>query len=334
MQHSASVSATHVPVLLDEVVAILCPLLEQRRSGRFVDATFGRGGHARALLARLSPDARLLVMDRDPAAVDQARALADTDSRVLVRHAAFGDLGEIVPAVFDGQSVDGLLLDIGVSSPQLDDAGRGFSFMRDGPLDMRMDTSRGISAAQWLAAADDAEIAGVLRDYGEERHARRIATAIVREREHAPVDRTLRLASIISECLPRQRASRSGRDAGAARAPHPATRSFQAIRIFVNQELRELERALHGGLDLLADGGRMLVISFHSLEDRIVKRFFRSHFNPPRPSRHRPVAEDAEAPLLSRVEGPLRPSQAELARNPRARSACLRWAEKRAVGQS
>jgi 16S rRNA (cytosine1402-N4)-methyltransferase len=245
----------HIPVLRDAVLAGLDP----HPAGRYLDGTFGRGGHASALLDRLGPEGRLLVMDRDPAAVEAAHARFDADPRVAIRHANF-DAMAAWDAVRAG--VDGILLDLGVSSPQLDDAARGFSFQSDAPLDMRMDTTTGETAAEFLARAGEAEIADVLYRYGEERMCRRIAHAIVARRAQAPVRTTQALAALVERVLGRRE-----------RHKHPATRTFQALRLRVNDELGSLERALPAAVSVLKPGGRLVVISFHSLEDRIVKTF-------------------------------------------------------------
>ena len=303
----------HAPVLLDEAIDALAV----RAAGFYVDATFGRGGHAAAVLARLGERGRLLVIDRDPQAVAAARDRLGGDRRVDVRQSSFSRLGE---ALAGAPAADGILFDLGVSSPQLDDPARGFSFLRDGPLDMRMDPALGESAAQWLARASEKEIADVIFRYGEDRHARRIARAIAAARTEAPIATTGRLAEVISRAVPRREPGK-----------HPATRTFQALRIHVNAELDEIAAALPQAVDRLAPGGRLVVISFHSLEDRIVKRFLRSA------SRDDPawaglpqVPEHARARL--RRLGPARfPTEAEVARNPRARSAVLRAAERLAA---
>jgi 16S rRNA (cytosine1402-N4)-methyltransferase len=292
--------------------------LAVREEGTYLDGTFGRGGHARGVLDRLGPGGRLLVMDKDPEAIAAAMHLADADPRVAVRRASFAQLGD-----WDATAagLDGVLLDLGVSSPQLDVAERGFSFGKDGPLDMRMDPDAGESAAQWLARADEREIADVLFTYGEERQSRRIARTIVARREEAPLLRTAQLAELIASVMPR----------GDSRI-HPATRSFQAIRIFINRELLDLEAGLAAALDRLKPGGRLAVISFHSLEDRIVKRFMARHAKAPPANRRMP--EIAFTPLLRLLGGAQKAGPAELAANPRARSAVLRVAEKLADHQA
>ena len=299
----------HIPVMLDEVLEGLA----LRENGRYLDGTFGRGGHARAILARLSDEGRLFLMDRDPTAIAVAEAGLATDPRVSLRHDNFATMGEWI--ALEG-GLDGILLDLGVSSPQLDDASRGFSFMADAPLDMRMDTTRGISAADFLAEADEAEIADVLWTFGEERFSRRIARAIVERRATAPVLRTGELAELVARCVGRREPGKN-----------PATRTFQALRIRVNAELESVERGLAAALELLKVGGRLAVISFHSLEDRTVKQFIRGHEGRVQGSRRAPPAE-ARTARLKPVGKAIFPSDAEVARNPRARSAVLRIAEK------
>ncbi|MFO1361117.1 MAG: 16S rRNA (cytosine(1402)-N(4))-methyltransferase RsmH [Burkholderiales bacterium] len=302
--------ASHRTVLRAEAVEALA----LKPDGVYVDATFGRGGHSRAILARLGPAGRVIALDRDPAAVAAARAL--DDARFAVRHARFAQLKEVL----DGagvQAVDGVLFDLGVSSPQLDEAQRGFSFRVDAPLDMRMDPGRGEPAAGWLARATEAEIRGVIKNYGEERFAGPIAKAIVAARTREQLERTVQLARIVAAAV-------RTREVG----QNPATRTFQALRIHVNQELEELSLALPQALALLRPGGRLAVISFHSLEDRIVKRFLRSHARPEVPERLPLRATEMPSPRLRLVGRPVRPSAAEVAVNPRARSAILRVAEK------
>jgi 16S rRNA (cytosine1402-N4)-methyltransferase len=300
---------SHLPVLWQEVM----DALRVRGDGRYLDGTYGRGGHARGVLDRLGPDGRLLVMDKDPVAIANAQALAAGDARVAVRRGSFADLAMWSEA---DAGLDGVLLDLGVSSPQLDEAGRGFSFRNDGPLDMRMDNESGESAAQWLARADEREIADVLWTYGEEKLSRKIARGIVHARKETPITRTAQLAELI--------ASMVGRGAGKI---HPATRSFQAIRIFINRELEDLERGLDAAHARLKPGGRLAVISFHSLEDRIVKQFIAARAKPPAGNRRMPV-EQAFTPTLRDEGGAIRAGEAETVANPRARSAVLRVAEK------
>lgn len=301
----------HVPVLLEEAVTAL----NIRADGIYVDATFGRGGHSRAILAQLGERGRLLALDRDPAAVSVGETW--DDPRFAIFHAAFSRLAEV--ACEQGvTAVDGVLFDLGVSSPQLDTPQRGFSFRYEAPLDMRMDTSRGQSAADWLNSADEDEIARVIRDYGEERFAKQIARAVVAARGSKPFTTTRELAELVASVV---RTREPGQD--------PATRTFQAVRIHVNRELEEIEQALPQGVDLLREGGRLAVISFHSLEDRLVKRFMRAEAEGERLPPEIPVRSDALRPgRLKLVSKAIRAGQAEVAANPRARSAVLRVAEK------
>ncbi len=310
---SMATDYTHRPVLLDEVVAAL----GIRPDGVYVDATFGRGGHTQAIMERLGAQGRLIAIDKDPQAVQTAQARWGNDSRFVVQQGAFAMLEQWVVAQGVAGKVSGVLLDLGVSSPQLDDSARGFSFLRDGPLDMRMDPTQGESAAAWLARATERDIADVLHHYGEERHAKRIARAIVSARQESPIDTTGQLAKIVATAHPAWEVDK-----------HPATRAFQAIRIYINGELEELEAALPQALRVLMPGGRLAVISFHSLEDRLVKRFMRDAARggdfPP----GLPVTADAFHPQLRVMGKAQRASAAELAANPRARSAVLRVAEK------
>ena len=308
-----SAAELHRPVLLQEAVEGLAV----RADGVYVDATFGRGGHSRAILAKLGGQGRLLALDRDPQAYAAGRELAAADARFTVYRAAFSMLERIATEAGVSGRVDGVLLDIGVSSAQLDDPGRGFSFTQAGPLDMRMDPEHGESAAQWLGHASEQDIAHVLFTLGEERHARRIAKAIVSERITNPITDTLQLAELVSRAAPR-------RD----RHKHPATRSFQAIRIFINRELEELTSCLEQCLKVLAPAGRLAVISFHSLEDRIVKRFIRDHSRMPAPDPRAPWLEPQGKPQLKPVGKAILPSKTEIASNPRSRSAVLRLAER------
>ncbi len=303
----------HAPVLLDEVMEHL----EVREGGVYIDCTFGRGGHSRAILARLGDAGRLLAIDRDPEAAQAAAALGTRDGRVLAEHGRFSGLGDMVQSRGWEGRIDGVLFDLGVSSPQLDDPARGFSFSSDGPLDMRMDPRSGPSAAQWLSRAGRDEIASVLYTYGEERHARRVARAIVAAREIATIATTQRLAEVVAAATPRS-----------AERRHPATRAFLALRLKINQELEELAAALPQALEVLGGGGRLLVIAFHSLEDRIVKRFLRDEARPSRPPRQFPVPAQEPPARLRLIAGPIRPPAAEVARNPRCRSAVLRVAER------
>lgn len=302
----------HQTVLLQEAVEALVTA----PGGFYVDGTFGRGGHSRALLSCLDREGRLLAVDKDPAAARVAEELAAVDGRFQFLHGSFAELPTAL-AARGVAAVNGILLDLGVSSPQLDEAERGFSFQHDGPLDMRMDTSRGETAAEWLATAAEAEIARVLREYGEERFAKRIAGAIVRARAEAPIERTSQLSRIVSEANPRWEKHK-----------HPATRAFQAIRIQVNGELTDLATLLDGALDMLCIGGRLVVISFHSLEDRLVKRYMRDLARGDALPPGVPVRDAALNRRLRLVGKAVRAGEAEVAANPRARSAIMRIAEK------
>ncbi len=308
--------AEHTPVLLDEVLAGLAVQAE----GRYCDATFGRGGHSAAILARLGPAGRVCAIDRDPEAIAAGRARFADEPRLALVRGPFGRLEELVRAVGWEGGLQGVLLDLGVSSPQLDEATRGFSFMQDGPLDMRMDNESGSSAAQWLARAGEREIADVLFTLGEERFARRIARAIVAARATAPIQTTRRLAELVAAAVPTREPGK-----------HPATRTFQAIRIHVNRELEEAQAALPQAVGLLAPGGRLCVISFHSLEDRLVKRFMRREAQGDPVYAGLPDVPAHARPRLRLVGGAVMPGAAEVASNPRARSAVLRVAERLAA---
>ena len=298
----------HTTVLLDEAVDALLGGAGPEPAGTWVDATFGRGGHSRRILLRLGPQGRLVAFDKDPEAIHEATRI--TDARFSIRHEGFRHLADLPPG-----SAAGVLMDLGVSSPQIDSPERGFSFRFDGPLDMRMDTTRGESVAQWLTTAEVQQIAEVIRDYGEERFAGPIAKAIVsRRQERGPVATTLELAELVAGAV-------KTREPG----QNPATRTFQAVRIFVNAELEELEQALKGCLHVLQPGGRLVVISFHSLEDRIVKQFIARHSKAV-VDRRAPFAEPP--PTLLRALGRVRASEAEVAANPRSRSAVMRVAER------
>jgi 16S rRNA (cytosine1402-N4)-methyltransferase len=308
---SAAAPVAHQPVLLAEAVAALA----LRPDGIYVDATFGRGGHSRAILAQLSAAGRLIALDRDPAAIAAGKAIQD--ARFSLIHAAFSRLDEVLTAQGVAQ-VDGILLDVGVSSPQLDDPSRGMSFRFDAPLDMRMDTTQGETAADFLARAEQHQIEGVIREYGEERFAHALAKALVAARSEQRISSTRQLAALVAAVV---RTREPGQ--------HPATRTFQALRIFINRELEELSLTLPQALCRLQPMGRLVVISFHSLEDRIVKRFLRDAASPPQPPKGVPVrAADLPAPTLRLVGKPMRASAAEVATNPRARSAVMRMAEK------
>ena len=300
----------HTTVLLNEAVDSLLNGADTA-TGTFVDATFGRGGHSRRILERLGPQARLIAFDKDPEAIAEAGRLGD--ARFSIRHEGFRHLAEL-PA----GSATGVLMDLGISSPQIDNPARGFSFRFDGPLDMRMDTTRGESVAQWLAGADVQQIAEVIRDYGEERFAVQVAKAIVaRREERGPITSTAELADVVAGAVKTRESGQS-----------PATRTFQALRIFINAELEELQQALEASLHVLRPGGRLVVISFHSLEDRIVKQFIAQH-SKDEYDRRAPFA--APKAMKLRALGRVRPSEAEVAGNPRARSAIMRVAERTEV---
>ncbi|WP_148254667.1 16S rRNA (cytosine(1402)-N(4))-methyltransferase RsmH [Aidingimonas lacisalsi] len=302
----------HASVLLDGAVDTLI----HDPDGTYIDGTFGRGGHARAILQRLSPDGRLIAIDRDPDALAAAHAI--DDPRFTIVAGEFADLAEVAERHDVMQQVAGVLLDIGVSSPQLDDPERGFSFLRDGPLDMRMDPSRGESAAQWLAHASESEMSRVFKTFGEERYAKRIARAIARRRREQPFERTQDLAAVVKTAHP---AWEKGK--------HPATRVFQALRIQVNAELDQLEAGLDAALEALASGGHLVVISFHSLEDRRVKRFIRKHVRgDTHLPRGMPIRDEELARRLEMLGKARRPSDVEVDENPRARSAVMRAARK------
>jgi 16S rRNA (cytosine1402-N4)-methyltransferase len=304
---------THEPVLAQEAVDALAT--ERNPEGVFVDATFGRGGHAKRILERLGQRARLIALDRDAEAIAAGRAMGD--ARLTLVHAPFSRLAHVLDEERCGP-VAGVLLDLGVSSPQLDDPSRGFSFRGDGPLDMRMDTTTGLPASEWLAAADEGEIREVIKGYGEERFAKQIAKAIVAARAGGPITRTRQLADLVGQAV---RTREPGQD--------PATRTFQALRIHLNQELEELSLVLPQALDTLAAGGRLAVISFHSLEDRVVKNFMRDAARPGRLPERLPVrAAELPAPRMRLVGKAVRPGTDEVRANPRARSATLRVAEK------
>ena len=305
----------HVPVLEEAAV----DALNVRENGIYLDATFGLGGHARRILERLGPHGLLIALDADPEAIAFGERTFGNEPRLRLVRCNFRDLDSVARDLASGSGVDGILMDLGVSSPQLDSAERGFSFRHDGPLDMRLDPETGISAADWLAEVDEAELVEVLSTLGEERFARRIARAIVDARQQTPIRTTAALAAIIERAVP----------AGAAQASriHPATRSFQAIRIAINGELEALDEALEAAIDSLAPGGRLVVISFHSLEDRRVKRALRAASQPPPASRRMPSAPSFR-PRLKTVGKLVRPSESEAADNPRARSARMRVGER------
>lgn len=307
---------SHQTVLLQEAVANLIT----DPSGSYVDGTFGRGGHSRLILEKLAPGARLLVIDKDPEAIREAEKLAEEDSRVFVQRGSFAEL----PAHLRNlgwEEVDGVLLDLGVSSPQLDDPARGFSFMRNGPLDMRMDPDAGISASEWLQVTPEQEIARVLWEYGEEKFSRRIAKNIVAARQEQRIATTGELANLVDNAVPRKEKHK-----------HPATRTFQAIRIHLNRELEDLEAALTVTADLLARQGRLVVISFHSLEDRRVKRFMRSRSQPPVLPRGLPVTGVGGDPEFRLIGKAVKASEPELKVNVRSRSAIMRIMERKRKG--
>lgn len=307
---------THVPVLLEEVLAAL----RLRTDGRYLDATFGRGGHTAEVLARLGPQGRVVALDRDPQAVAAGRARFGAEPRVQLLHAHFGHLRNVLSGVGVGAGFDGVLFDLGVSSPQLDDAERGFSFYQDGPLDMRMDNSTGITAAAWLAKISERDLTRVLFEFGEERFAKRIARFIDQRRRQAPITTTGQLAAVVAEAVPRREPGK-----------HPATRTFQAIRIAVNGEFDELQQALDQTVELLAPGGRLCAISFHSLEDRIIKQFMQKQSQDDPMYAGLPNIPPEARAKLKRIGRAVHPSAAEIAANPRARSAVLRIAEKAAA---
>ena len=307
----------HETVLLNEAVAAL----DIKENGVYIDATFGRGGHSAEIIKQLGPDGRLLLIDKDPLAIAFAKEIYKDDKRVLVWQGSFKDFPDALRSV-GIEKADGLLLDLGVSSPQLDDASRGFSFMRDGELDMRMNPGMGESAAEWLGKASAEEIANVLYQYGDERFSRRIASTIVEKRAVTPISTTLQLAEIIASCIPKKVQRKE-------LGKHPATRSFQAIRIYINRELEDLIECLDNSKEYLAAKGRLVVISFHSLEDRIVKRFLRAQSSAPKIPRGLPVMDDQLfIPAFKLVGKPIKPSSEEVKVNTRSRSAIMRIGER------
>ena len=313
-------SPAHVTVLASEATSALLG----RADGVYVDCTFGRGGHTRRLLAQLVPTARVIGIDRDPEAIAAGRALAQSDPRFSIHHARFSELPDVLrDCGIESASVDGILADLGVSSPQIDQAERGFSFAKDGPLDMRMDTTRGESAAEWLARATEQEIRGVIRDYGEERFAQGIARQIVAARSTGGLQRTRQLAELVGQSV-------RSREPG----QHPATRTFQAIRIFVNRELEEVEALLPQAVKALRPGGKLVVIAFHSLEDRIVKRFMAHEAKADHLPSKLPIrAYEVDTATLTIAGKPVKASAEEVTANPRARSAIMRVAQKRASAE-
>jgi len=305
---------SHISVLLDEAIQALAI----DPDGIYIDCTFGRGGHSTQILSQLSDKGRLIAIDRDLTAIEAAEKFKD-DPRFKIEHFGFAELGNIAQSNDVKGKVSGILFDLGVSSPQLDVAERGFSFMNDGPLDMRMDTTRGETAAQWLARADVEDISWVLRTFGEEKHAWRIANAIVDTREESPLTRTGELAALIKKTAPHREIKK-----------HPATRSFQAIRMYINSELDQIEKALASSLDVLKTEGRLAVISFHSLEDRLVKQFMKKHSQGRQVPRGMPIseAELQKGKKLNLVGRKTKPTKDEVTRNVRSRSSVLRVAER------
>lgn len=309
---NSNAGSAHLTVLLDEAVDALV----SDTSGVYIDGTFGRGGHSRKILETLTAEGRLLGVDKDPEAIQSGEALKKEDDRFSIYHGSFKEL-DIAASEQGWNGVTGILLDLGVSSPQLDDASRGFSFLNDGPLDMRMNPEKGLSAEQWIAYADVKEITMVLKEYGEERFAKRIATAIVEARDKGVIDTTAKLQKIVAEANP---AWEKGKN--------PATRAFQAIRIKVNDELTDLEAVLETASASLKPGGRLVVISFHSLEDRMVKRFMRNKVKGNEPPAGVPVREDQIERNFALVGKAVKPSKQEVERNVRSRSAVMRVMEK------
>jgi 16S rRNA (cytosine1402-N4)-methyltransferase len=306
----------HTPVLLEEVLAAL----QVREAGRYLDATFGRGGHTAAILERVGKEGRVVAIDRDPDAIRAGEERFAGDGRLMLVNGPFSQLAQVATQAGLAGGFDGVLLDLGVSSPQLDNSARGFSFAQDGPLDMRMNNASGMTAADWLNRAPEREIARVIREYGEERFAKRIAHAIVNARSQQPLSRTLQFAEIVAAAVPMREPGK-----------HPATRTFQAIRIQVNQEFAEIEAALEGSLVALAPQGRVCAISFHSLEDGIVKRFMQKHSQEDPVYAGLPEVPAHARPKLRRIGRAIHPSDAEISRNPRARSSIMRVAERMAA---
>jgi len=305
--------AAHTTVLLHEAVDALVTDID----GFYVDGTFGRGGHVAELLGRLSGQGSVLAIDKDPQAISAGQERFAEDARLQLFHGSFADLQNVAAEMGKTGDISGVLLDLGVSSPQLDQAERGFSFMRDGPLDMRMDTSRGMSAAEWIATADEQDIARVIKEYGEERFARRMASAVVKERVKAPITGTVQLAGILAAAHPAWE-----------RGKHPATKAFQAIRIFINRELEDLEDLLAQVIDNLKVGGRLVIISFHSLEDRRVKRFIRDQEQGIKLPKNLPIRDVDRGVRLVKVGKAIKPDVTEVDGNIRSRSAVMRIAER------
>ncbi len=310
-------SDAHVPVLLEPVLKGL----NLRRDGRYVDGTFGRGGHSRAILEQLNADGQLIAIDRDPQAIASAAPALANDPRLTLIRSEFANLATCIDRRGLTGQVDGLLLDLGVSSPQLDQAERGFSFLRDGPLDMRMDPDSGVAASEWLETVEEAELKRVIKQFGDERYAARIARAVVAARAQTPILRTHELAAIVEQAVPAGRPKRGPKK-------HPATKTFQAIRIFINKELEQLEAALSQCIDVLAVGGRLCVISFHSLEDRMVKRFIRDASREAEQYRGMPNVPAEFQPKLKPIGKVISATADEIAENVRSRSARLRIAER------
>ncbi len=305
---------SHVSVLLNECIDALAI----KPDGIYIDATFGRGGHSGKILENLGAEGRLIAFDRDPQAIEAAQRFAD-DQRFTIVNEPFGEMARVISEMSLTGKIDGVLMDLGVSSPQLDDAERGFSFMKDGPLDMRMDTSRGQSAAQWLAEADEQDITQVIKEFGEEKFGKRIAHAIVEARQTTPLTRTAQLAELIDKAVPVK-----------DKFKHPATRAFQGIRIYINAELEQLRVGLKAAVDVLAKDGRLAVISFHSLEDRLVKRFIKDQSRGKVVPANLPVTQaeiDADK-VLRAMSKAIKPTKEEIAQNVRSRSSVLRVAEK------
>lgn len=304
---------THQTVLLNEAVAAL----NLKTSGNYIDGTFGRGGHSKKILEGLDKQARLFVVDKDPAAIKVAECLQKEDARVQIMHGSFSEIKNLAKEVSLLGQVDGVLLDLGLSSPQLDDGERGFSFMRKGPLDMRMNNVSGLSAKDWLSVVSEFDLAAVIKEYGEERFSKRIARAIVEARDVAEITDTKQLADIVSQAIPSWEKHK-----------HPATRTFQAIRIFINQELDDLQNVLDDILDVLGSGGRLVIISFHSLEDRIVKTWINKMAKGDDAPSYIPLSYDQLNKKVKVIGKAIKPSIAEVESNPRARSAIMRIAEK------
>ena len=310
------VSETHIPVLKREALDALNIV----QGGTYIDATLGRAGHAQSIAEQMGEQGRLVGIDRDPRAIELSRNVFAGDSRVEIVHGEFNRMAQLLSEKTDIDSVDGVLMDLGVSSPQLDQAERGFSFMRDGALDMRMDTTQGQSAAQWIEKVEERDLMMALFDLGEEKFARRIARSIVEARAETKIESTLQLAAIVTEAIPKKDKNK-----------HPATRTFQAIRLHVNQELFQVSSALPQAVELLNEGGRLAVISFHSLEDRIVKRFIRELSTPNLPPKNIPVSDEAYLTPLKAIGKAIKPSKQEVVDNPRSRSSVLRIAERTSI---